>query len=276
MRDFENDAVETLEFAHGVQAHILPDHDNDSCNPRENDNFGKMVCFHRRYNLGDKKDHKEPDDFLVSLLWDAEPAALRPLVKHLIKTNKYSKEDFRRSMKGVPADQQQGMWHDYVVTQLNSGMTKEDRTALFATFDRMGIVMLPLYLYDHSGITISTGDFGDRWDSGQIGWIYATLKDTLDNWSVKSLDDPVDYHDGNPPKTVRERAVDLLKAEVKEYDLFLTGQVYGFVIQTPDEENADSCWGFLGMDCVKEDATSSANHYVKKYADPARMAGAGI
>ena len=29
----------------------------------------------------------------------------------------------------------------------------------------------PLYLYDHSGITISTSPFGCQWDSGQIGWV---------------------------------------------------------------------------------------------------------
>ena len=27
--------------------------DDDPFNPREDDNFGKMVCFHRRYHLGD-------------------------------------------------------------------------------------------------------------------------------------------------------------------------------------------------------------------------------
>ena len=38
-------------------------------------------------------------------------------------------------------------------------------------------VVLPLYLYDHSGITMScdlTYPYNDRWDSGQVGWIYAS------------------------------------------------------------------------------------------------------
>ena len=33
-------------------------------------------------------------------------------------------------------------------------------------------VILPIYMYDHSGITISTQPFGCRFDSGQIGFIY--------------------------------------------------------------------------------------------------------
>ena len=33
--------------------------------PREvNDNFGTMVCFHRRYQLGDSHNYIDKDDFL--------------------------------------------------------------------------------------------------------------------------------------------------------------------------------------------------------------------
>lgn len=43
---------------------------------------------------------------------------------------------------------------------------------------KTNVVFLPLYLYDHSDLSISTGSFDCRWDSGQVGWIYAT-KDTF-------------------------------------------------------------------------------------------------
>lgn len=36
------------------------------------------------------------------------------------------------------------------------------------------VVYLPLYLYDHGGITMNTTGFSCPWDSGQVGWIYAT------------------------------------------------------------------------------------------------------
>lgn len=32
--------------------------------PREWDNLGTMICFHRRYNLGDKHNFNHPDDFM--------------------------------------------------------------------------------------------------------------------------------------------------------------------------------------------------------------------
>jgi len=43
--------------------------------------------------------------------------------------------------------------------------------------DLNAAVVLPLYLYDHGGISMSTSrvyPYNDRWDSGQVGFICAT------------------------------------------------------------------------------------------------------
>jgi hypothetical protein len=42
--------------------------DMDPQGPREWDNMGKMVCWHRRHDLGDKHDFKTPEDFLNEVL----------------------------------------------------------------------------------------------------------------------------------------------------------------------------------------------------------------
>ena len=42
---------------------------------------------------------------------------------------------------------------------------------------RKDIISLPLYVYEHSGITMSTGSgypYNDRWDAGCAGFIYIT------------------------------------------------------------------------------------------------------
>jgi hypothetical protein len=45
--------------------------DDEAMNPREDrDNLGKMVCWHRRYSLGDEHGHSEPRNFLHSILFD--------------------------------------------------------------------------------------------------------------------------------------------------------------------------------------------------------------
>lgn len=95
-------------------------------------------------------------------------------------------------------------------------------------------VALPLYLIDHSGLGMSVSDYNDSWDSGQVGVIYAT-KD-----KVKK-----EYGDG--PDAV-ERAKNYMKGEVKTYDDYLRGNVYGYVVEDAEGNHIDSCWGFFPDD----------------------------
>lgn len=114
--------------------------------------------------------------------------------------------------------------------------------------------ILPLYLYDHSGITMSTGAFHCPWDSGQVGFIFVSAA------QVK------EYFMGSWHRRSAKRVAQLeasLRSVVEVYDHYLTGMVYGFiveeaevqridgVVQEPDEddwEEIDACWGFYGDD----------------------------
>jgi hypothetical protein len=99
-----------------------------------------------------------------------------------------------------------------------------------------GGIRLPLYLMDHSGISMRATDFGDPWDSGQVGWIYVT------RMKLQS-----EYRDGVPDAdTIKQ----YLKGEVETYDQYLRGDVYGFVLEDADGETIDSVWGFYGDDFV--------------------------
>lgn len=103
-------------------------------------------------------------------------------------------------------------------------------------------VMLPLYLYDHSGITIKTSPFSCGWDSGQVGWIYATRDDIAKWFGVKTVD-----------AAVLKRAEKALESEVVVYDEYLVGNVYGYDIKDAEGEDLSyekygitSCWGYYG------------------------------
>jgi hypothetical protein len=112
-----------------------------------------------------------------------------------------------------------------------------------------GSVVLPLYLYDHSGITMSTGRFSCPWDSGQVGYIVATPDAIRKNFMKKRI-----------TAKMRAQVEEILKSEVKVYDLFITGNVWGYTIESVkdcescgskthgDEDVDDSCWGFFGDD----------------------------
>ena len=114
---------------------------------------------------------------------------------------------------------------------------------------------LNLYLYDHSGISISSSPFSCPWDSGQVGVMYMEPKAFKENF------------DGD-----MEKAIKRLESEVEEYDAYLTGQCYGYIVSTVEvdedgegdgegdgdeidkSEVHESCWGFLGNIeyCIEE------------------------
>jgi len=105
---------------------------------------------------------------------------------------------------------------------------------------RSDVIALPLMLYDHGGISISTRSFYGRaqhaeWDSGQVGWITITKAQAIKKWGHKKFS-----------KGVLARAVKCLEGEVETYDQYLRGEVYGFDIKSPEGEDVDSCWGFYG------------------------------
>lgn len=123
--------------------------------------------------------------------------------------------------------------HDYSKEDFNSW--EELKDAIIEKENPLAI--LPLYLYDHSGITMNTTGFSCGWDSGQVGWIYVTKKQ-LEIIGTHMIDDET-Y-----PEFV-ERLEKMLVNEVKTYDQYITGDVYGFHLKE-DDEIIDSCHGFYG------------------------------
>ena len=128
-------------------------------------------------------------------------------------------------------------------------------------FEANEVIKLPLYLYDHSGITMSTQPFSCPWNSGQVGYIYMT-KETL----IKEYGE---YND----ETVKT-ALEYLKGEVKEYDLYIRNEVYGYKVYEVDEngdevDEFDACWGFYGNEYCEESAKDSLkyarNNYIKEH-----------
>jgi len=175
--------------------------DMDPQSPREDDNLGKMVCFHKSYNLGDKHNYN-PNDY--------------------------------------------ESWGEM------SGKIFKNENA---------VLMLNLFLYDHSGITIATTPFGCRWDSGQVGFTFVTKEALLKEYGGKYC-----------TKKKIEKAQKVLEAEVKTYDQYLTGDVYGyqlFEVVTCElghehEEELDSCWGYYGQEDCMSEAESIVSMYLKE------------
>lgn len=96
------------------------------------------------------------------------------------------------------------------------------------------IVFLPVYKYEHSGTIYSTTPFSCPWDSGQVGYIYATKEKVEEAFGVFSEDS-------------KKKAVECLKAEVEVYSKWASGECFGYR-KHKDGECIDSCYGFIGND----------------------------
>lgn len=103
-----------------------------------------------------------------------------------------------------------------------------------------GGIILPLYLYDHSGITMNTTGFSCPWDSGKVGFIVASAAKIRENFMVKRI-----------TAKIRERALESLVAEVETFDQYIRGDVYYYVVKDDNGNVSDSCGGFYGSDPFK-------------------------
>jgi hypothetical protein len=216
--------------------------DSDPINWREDgEPADHMVCWHSRYNLGDKHNFDEPREFMMSLASDVDG----DLIIKMIRTGKLPSVSIKYvrqnggyyalfSNSGKYGANEEDLTYnnvsDFSGDQCLEYMSDEDLGKLV---ELSGAVVLPLYLYDHSGITMSTGSFNDPWDSGQVGYIYVTKKE------IETLGWPAD------------KVEEYLKGSVEDYDNYLTGNVWGYVVEDYDEkegcwDDGDSCWGFYG------------------------------
>jgi len=124
------------------------------------------------------------------------------------------------------------------------------------------VLAIPVFAYEHGGITIRAGGKGigwDSWDSGQLGYVYITHDNICKEW-------------GKPGKRISKaemkKAEACLIAEVGTYNDYLTGNCWGYVITDKETgEELGSCWGFLGDEkYCREEAESSAEYYEKEKA----------
>lgn len=184
-------------------------HDDSPESPRDWDNVGTMACWHNRYNLGDEQPDVDPLEYMKYLVCQVDDDF---------------EDEYFEAEEAFFADKD---WS----RELSDEWDEAAQIMIEEAFDKY-YISLPLYLYDHSGITMSTGPFSCPWDSGQVGFIYVSRENAAKEWA----------------DTTEKQARNYLCGEVEVYDQYLRGEVYGFVIEDLCGEEFDSCWGFFGDD----------------------------
>lgn len=246
----KTNAVEKIIYK-GYEIEIIQD--DNGINPRKDfDPLGTMICFHNQYSLGDKHDWRNPKEMYRQLAIESDPY-LQDRIEYwengkgwALIINRVAKMSLESSKK----------W-DTASGEVDRIIDKLIQSAIDKNY-----VVLPLYLYDHAGITMSTSPFSCPWDSGQVGIIYISKKKALEEYSWKRL-----------TKSNRTKLISYLVAEVELYDQFLTGDCYGYNIHklNEDDENdedyeVDSCWGFFGHNWEEnglfDHAKPSIDHHI--------------
>lgn len=195
----------------GVKHVLNIEQDVDSEDPRNWEPLATMLCFHKGYPLGDKHSYED----IHSALYDL-------CVQHNLDA-------------------------DTICAYKDGDNTDKQRDRRIIDELKDYVCIKFLYLYDHSGITMSTNDFRDPWDSGIVGIIYLD-KDTTIKEQV--IADEVSWY---------EVASSIIEEEVDTYDQWIKGEVYGFTLETVDKcshcnqeirEVVDSMGGFYGEDIL--------------------------
>lgn len=127
--------------------------------------------------------------------------------------------------------------------------------------DRDDMILFPLMVYDHSGISLSYRSdiypFNDRWDASFIGFCYIDR----DKFISEAGDIP-----GSPWK---KRAIESLDCELSDYTDYINGNCYGYIrcdvsvcpmCHHVEENEVESCFGFYGYDSVKDIAFSDTDN----------------
>lgn len=86
-------------------------------------------------------------------------------------------------------------------------------------------IVLPLYGYEHSGQTISTGSFSCPWDSGPIGMVIMTKDMMRERMLWKHV-----------TKARMMTMIELVKCDVRVLDSYVRGEVYCVICEGPNGE----------------------------------------
>lgn len=177
--------------------------DTDLIHPRDNfDHYSTLYTWHRRYSIGGKDDenYKEPINNLYVWAFDQ----FNELTNSITLTNYTSYDQTIYFNNEEPNQEQMDFFLNFVQEWLVAN-----------------VAILPIYMYDHSGLTISTGPFSCPWDSGQVGIIYIE-KSTCEKIGINF-----------------DHAKEYLKGDIEELDNYLTSNVFVVSIYETEEEEFD-------------------------------------
>lgn len=122
-------------------------YDEDCRSPRERDNLGTIICWHRKYNLGDEHNYDSPDDFWYSLAEE--------IVGDTDKVEQMTLEQREKVVRENTIILPLYLYDHGIRSMSTSSFVGRAHHA--------------------------------EWDSGQVGWIYVTKEKVREEYGVKRI-----------------------------------------------------------------------------------------
>lgn len=178
--------------------------------------------------LVDKRSHK---GFTIEVHYDECPSSPREMDNLSEMAFSHKRYDFPND--GEVDFDEHGSW---------------THVAQWLRHEREAMHIMPVYMMDHSGLSFRVAkDFGDPWDSGQIGLVYTTPE------RIKVCGTPEEHID------------EVLIAEVEEYGKYVSGEMYGFIVRDEKGKKVDDgdCWGYYEVDDAFSEAEATVDAEIR-------------
>lgn len=187
--------------------------EHDPWNPREWDNLCTMVCWHRRYSLGDDHNYDGIEDFFQALCKDV-------LGKGYDETSELYWQDMLKML--------------------------EDSNLIL-------IKAINIYDHSGITVSTSSGyPYNDRWDAGCVGFIYVKKKTIMEETRYATDETWRDVAE-DFIKSEMETYDNYLRGDVYGFKLTkkvieqeICPHCGEIIREDEEEEEVDMCWGFYG------------------------------
>lgn len=260
---YDNEIIKWNHDGKDYCVHIQRDDSNDT-DPRDYDHDSVMACFGKYKYLGDRIEYNDAKDFWTANAYGhCSDEEIFDALKERKLVNIYvdyyqDKENDECFYALCDMDNGDcfvdGLAEDEVVSEAEYWLEPEDCMILLDG----KMMWLPLYVYDHSGISMSCGKrtypFNDRFDSSMVGWIVTSM--CQNHTSVDEM-----------------KATQVMQQEVKEYNNWLQGEVYCYTLYEQNGDDGDefddwieidTCGGFIGDNIIENGMTYNIENGIEE------------
>ncbi len=258
---YDNEIIKWIYGDNLYCLHIQYDDEADN-NPRWwDDHDSVMACFHPRYCLGDKIDAITPEEFWNDMVGDmCRPGEVLDALENMKLEDTCAEryqdmetDEYYYGLFTIDDSTGEKISGDTIADGFNNenemlayvygDLSIRDCQILLNDY----IVWLPLWLHDHSGLSMDCDTrFRDMWDDSNVGWIITAIPDGSDS--------------------SKNAAEQIMRDEVKTYSDYLSGENYRYTLYQDvhgEWKEIDTAGGFIGCDVLQNGIAYSAGNGIE-------------